>query len=358
MKKLILSTGIISLLLLLSLVIAANPDRPVNNYPVLSKQVEVRVAHYKIAAKIIELSMQDTIEYINEITNDTTATDKLNELFTEFKDLQNQLDVLETHIGLNNLVRTSQQNIREFKTEKNRLMREYKGRHFELGKKFLESLDEHSDEIDALTENYWALRKANSIEVLEKRIEHAQKIIDVLEKNDYDITEAQAKLDEISAKKDELATALDKKDNLAIAKTNVEILQLSIELRQITIDLQIDIPHKTRIAYFIHKGNRIVPRTQQVINELETLGIDVTELQTIQDKAKSKLDEANSKFLSNDLEGAVTALKELKTILEELAKAYINIRNEHYDNTDVISVIDKTDDALNSAIDNLETDLE
>ena len=358
MKRLNFTIGITCILIFSVLIMAsAQSEKPKNNYPVLSKQVEVRGAQLKIAVKIIQVSMQETIDYFNELPSDKPSTAKLQSILTEINQLNNQIDSTDTHVGLNSIIKTMQLKVREFKSEKNRLMGQVNGKQSELNKRIIIVLSDHADEINSLTERYWAIRKSNSIEVLEKRIEFAQNILNILNNNRYDITQAQEKLDEINAKKDELSESLNKRDNVQIAKINVEILSLSNELRQIVIDLQIDIPEKTRVGYYVHLGNRIVPRIDSVISDLEDLGIEVTELKSLNEQAKSKLDEADTRFTSNNLEGTIQSLNELKDILKNVHAEIISIMNNNPNNSEIAEIIESAEDALDSAVNNMDENL-
>jgi len=119
-----------------------------------------------------------------------------------------------------------------------------------------------------------------------------------------------------------LEGALNGRDNIKILQVHLEILDLSKELHKIVRDLQVEIPQEMRVKFWINVGDRVVERTDTIISELATLGIDVTELREIHSKAKTDLKKAQDEFNVGNLEEAIDALKDLKTDFIELRDAY------------------------------------
>lgn len=291
------------------------------DFPVLEKQVETRQAHLKWITAIQETSMDAAIGYIDGISNGTD-TSELSSLRNEFNDQTEKIETLTTHVALNNAHRQLRQITTDFRIETRKQMSEHNGKHLALLNSIKTALDENKNELDNLKDTYWETRKDNALEIFDIRIDRAQNILDTLNENDYDITEAQAKLDEIKDKRSYLEGALNDRDNIKILQVHLEILDLSKELRKIVRDLQVEIPQKMRVKFWINVGDRVVERTDTIISELETLGIAVTELRDIHSKAETDLKKAQNEFNAGNIEGAIEALRDLKTDFIELRKAY------------------------------------
>ena len=211
---------------------------------------------------------------------------------------------------------------RDFRLETREQMKEHDGKDWELLTRVIIALEADKEELDNLEDEYWEIREKNSLEIFDIYVDWAQDILDILEDNGYDIAEAQEKLDEIKDQREDLEDALKDRDRIEILQIHLEIIDLSMELGQIVRDMQVEIPPKKVVEHWINVGDRMVERTDTIISELETLGIDVTELQEIHSKAEADLEKAQEEFNKGNLAGAIDALKDLKTDLIELRDAY------------------------------------
>lgn len=289
------------------------------NFPILDRQVEIRQARLEWLSEIQEISMGAMIGYIGEINGDTAS---LSLLLSDSEKQTAKIKTLTTHIALNNAIRQLKQITVDFKKETKKQMKENNGKTVLLLKGVKAALDENEAELEKLKDAYWELRKENVLKVFDIRINHAKDILDKLEKHGYDITEAQKKLAEIENKRSGLEDALEKRDNTAINQARNEIFKLSKELAQIVKDLQVKILQKVKVGYWVNLGDRVVERTEIIISELKTLGIDVAELEEIYKRAEIDLKEARDKFTAGDFEGAIESLKKLKADFIELREAY------------------------------------
>ncbi len=291
------------------------------NFPILERQVEVRQAHLEWITAIFEISMVAVIEYVEEIGGDTYD---LETLLTDFRDQMEKIGSLTTHIALNNALRQLGQIINDFRIETQNQMSENNGKYLELLSSIKSELEDEENKsyLDGLNDDYWRTRKTNALDIFDIRFGRAQSILNELSEN-HDVAEAQAKLKEIGDKRSGLEAALDERDNIQILQVNLEILALSKELIKIVIDLQVRIPKEKIVEYWIDVGEKALERIDTIITELEILDIDVTELRNIHSKADDDLEKANNEFDEpRDLEGAIEALRDLKTDLIELRKAY------------------------------------
>jgi len=291
------------------------------DFPVLEKQVETRQTHLEWITAIQETSMEAVIGYVGGISNDT-GTSELTSLRNDFNDQTEKIETLTTHVALNNAHRQLRQITTDFRIETRKQMSEHNGKYLALLSSIKTALDENKEKLDNLKSTYWETRKDNALEIFDIRTGRAQNILDTLKENGYDTVEAQAKLNKIEGKRSELEGALNDRDNIKILQVHLEILDLSKELRKIVRDLQVEIPQEMRVKFWINVGDRVVERTDTIISELETLGIDVTGLRGIHSKAETDLKKAQDEFNVGNLEEAIDALKDLKTDFIELRKAY------------------------------------
>ncbi len=313
MKK---TLTVLVLLLAISSVGVASGD-----YSVLGKQVEIRQAHLTWIATMLEVSMEATIGYIDEIS-EGTGTSELSSLLGDFRDQIKKTEELTTHVALDDAIIQLTQIIGDFRSETLKQMNEHDGDGLQLLDRIITALDDNKDELDNLEDEYWETRKNNALEVFDIYVDSAQDILDILEDEGYDIIEAQKKLNEIKNKRGDLGEALGDRDNIEISWIYLKIVDLSLELGWIVRDLQVEIPPETMIKYWIDVCERVVERTDTLISELDSLGIDVTELESIQSKVEADLKEAQDAFNAGDLEAAVDALEDLETDLIELKDAY------------------------------------
>ena len=324
------------------------------NFPILDRQVEIRQAHLEWLVAVQETSMNAIIEYIGEINGETS---KLSSLLSSSQTQTEKIKTLTTHIALNNAIRQLKQITVDFKTETKKQMDEKNGKVLQLLSRIKTALDENKIELGELKDAYWKVRKDNVLEIFDTRVNRAKDILDKLDKYGYDISEAQKKLGEIENKRSDLEEALGKKDNNAIHQTRIEILNLSKELVQIVRDLQVKIPQKAKIRYRVGLGERVVERTEIIISELETLGIDVAELKEIHKKAEADSKEARDKFTAGDLEGAVESLKKLKADFIELKEVYKELIFGEELSEETETMLESTMNSIDSAVKEMDSTL-
>ncbi|MCD4739946.1 hypothetical protein K8R43_01990 [archaeon] len=290
------------------------------DFPVLDRQVDTRKAHINILTRTQEIGMQAVIEYFDELGN--ASSGKMPTIKEEFSDQANHLQTLTTHIAINNALRDLRGVSSDFRVESRERTRQHNGKALQILAKVTDALAEHESELDDLRDAYWEKRKENALEIFDLRVERAQNILDRLENHSYDITLAQAKLGEIEDKRSDLEAALDAHDNLEVISVHSEILGLSRELAQIVRDLQVDIPLKFRIRHWVGVGDRVIERTETIISELDSLGLDVTELESIHAEAEGYWNEAKTAYDEGDFEAAKEALENLRDTLRKLRDAY------------------------------------
>ncbi len=343
----------LSMLAVFSITVSASGD---NEFPILEKQVEIRQAHLKWTAEIMEISMDATIEYVDEVSFGA-GTSELSELFDDFKDQTKKTEALTTHVAFNNALRQLRQIITDFRLETREQMTEHNGVGWQLLADIKEALDENKGKIDGLEDEYWEIREDNSLEIFDIWVDWAQNILDKIEDNGYDTIEAQAKLDEIKDERGSLENALKDRDNAEILQIHLELLDLSKELRDIVRDLQVEIPPKKIIEHWINVGDRIVDRTDTIISELDALGIDVTELREIHIKMGADLETAQEEFEALNFKEAIEALEEFKTHLIELRDAYEELIFGDTLPEEMEAKLEATIDVLDDSIKNMDNSI-
>jgi hypothetical protein len=268
--------------------------------------------------------MEAIVDYIDEISDGNGET-ILESFLEEYSEEVDDIDSYTTHIGLNNYLRGLKDITSDFRSETRTQMGEYNAKGIVLLGKIDEKIDQNQDLLDELKDRYWLIRKENVLENFDIRVERAQNVLDKLEERGYDVSEAQDKLDEINALRDDLEGALDEMDNLQIREVLHDSLELSRELAEIVRALQVKIPPKRILQHWVNVGTRVVERTGVIINELESLGLDTEELETIHSEAESHLAEAIVKMEEEDFQGVAESLRELKGTLVKLREAYLDL---------------------------------
>jgi len=313
------------LVLLLLLLSCLTPGLALaSDYPVLDNQVETRRAQLEWLLGVQEFSMEAVVEYISEVSegNGTTTMSSI------LADLSGRIDGISsytTHVGLNNFLRDLKDVSKDFRDESKDMMTTYEGKYLTLIARIASKLEDSQAALDLLKDNYWTVRSGNVLENFDIRVERAQGILDLLEARGYNITEADSKLAEISALRDDLEAALATEDNLEILEVGLETLELSGELVLIVKDLQVTVPPKRVVGHWVNVGNRVVERIGPIISELKTLGLDVSTLETIHGEAVTHAALAEEKHGEGDLIGAVDALIDLQSDIEDLIDAYTGL---------------------------------
>lgn len=328
------------------------------DYPILDKQVEVRQAHLELITKVQQIGMETIIDYVNEISNGT-GTSELSSLLDDFNSKKSEISGLTTHVALNNELRSLKQITAQFRQEtRNQLVNNH-GKVGDLAVQIKLALDEASDEISSLKDTYWEIRKKNELAIFDLRVDRAQTILDKLDENGYDITEAQEKLDEIKAMRDDFENALNSQDNMEVLSVQAEILRLSKELAEIVRDLQVEIPEDAKVKHWIRVGERVLDRTETIISELETIGMDVSELKEIHQKAGEELNSAQSKFDDGDIEGAKESLKTVREYFDELRNVYLDILSDDTFEIpeELVDKVESTENALEETVEEMEGEI-
>jgi hypothetical protein len=347
MNKTILVVALLISLSLSSIVVGEE------DFPILDKQIEIRQAHLAWLYAIHEIGLKASIDYIDVISNGT-GVDDLNSYLSDF---QNQYDIITsitTHVGLNNAIRQIKQITKDFRQELRSQITTYSGNGLTLLNEIKLAIEDNQTYIDGLESQYWTVKKTNDLDIFDMRVDRAQDILDKLKNRGYNITEAQNKLNEIIDKRTDLEAALDQKDYDEIGKVLREIHDLSKELRRIVQDLQIDIPTPLRTRFWIRVGERVLDRTSTIINELERLGIETSELKQIHSNAQANLTLAQDLYESGDINGSIDALHDLKANFIELKETYLDlIFGEDLTET-LETAVELTSEALDRTIDEMD----
>jgi len=268
--------------------------------------------------------MEAVHDYIDEIS-DGEGAGRLETLLDEYREAVADVDSYDTHVGLNNYVRSLRDVTTSFREETRERMSQYDGRPVVLLIRIAERIDDDSERLERLRDEYWESRNRNTLANFDIRVERAQHVLDLLEERGYDVSEAQAKLDEIAALRDELEAALGDKDNAEILRVSLETLELSRQLADHVRDLQVQVPGNSVLQHWVNVGERVLDRTDTIIDELGRLGLDTGELEEVRGEAEGYLALAVKKLEEQDYEAAAEALRDLKDSLLELRDAYLDL---------------------------------
>jgi len=346
----------ISLIAIAVVAIGVSAGVLASDFPVLTKQVEVRQAHLAWTSAVQEMSMQAIVDYIDEISNGT-GTDELLSHLENFTERVELIGTLDTHIALNNAIRQLIQITNKFRLEGREQMSEHDGRVLQLLARITEALQDENETHQELKDAYWETRKTNELGIFDTRVGWAQDILDILSNRSYNTTDSQAKLDEISAKRSDLELAYDERNNIEIIRTGLDILNLSRDLHSMVRDLQVSIPRQRIIRFWVNVGERVLERVDVIVSELEELGMDIEGLEEIRMAAEEDLIAASRALHDSDLGEAAKALRDLKTHLIELSDTYRNLVLGGDLPEDVGDKVESTSDAMDVVVAGMDTSL-
>jgi len=327
------------------------------DYPVLDNQVETRRRHLTWLLSLQDTSMEAVRDYIDEIS-DGEGSARLDDILDEYREAVADIDSYDTHVGLNNYIRSLSDVTTSFREETRERMSEYDGRPVVLLVRIAERIDEDSERLEGLRDEYWESKNRNTLANFDIRVERAQHVLDLLEERGYDVSEAQAKLDEIAALRDELAAALGDHDNAEILSVSLEALELSRQLADHVRDLLVQVPGKRVLQHWVNFGERVLDRTDTIIDELGRLGLDTGDLEAIHGEAEGHLALAVDKLDEEDYEAAADALRDLKDSLLELKDAYLDLVFPEGYPDELEDAMETLGERLEEMADNLEESLE
>jgi len=327
------------------------------DYPVLDNQLETRRRHLTWLLTLQEVSMEAVHDYIDEVS-DGEGAGRLETLLDEYREAVADIDSYDTHVGLNNYIRSLRDVTTSFREETRERMSQYDGRPVVLLIRIAERIDDDSERLERLRDEYLESRNRNTLANFDIRVERAQHVLDLLGERGYDVSEAQAKLDEIAALRDDLEAALVDQDNAEILSVSLEALELSRQLADHVRDLQVQVPGKRVLQHWVNVGERVLDRTDAIIDELGRLGLDIGELEDIHGEAEGYLALAVEKLEEEDYEAVAEALRGLKDSLLELREAYLDLVFPEGYPDELDDAMETLGERLEEMADNLEESLE
>jgi hypothetical protein len=327
------------------------------DYPVLDNQVETRRRHLTWLLTLQEISMEAVHDYIDEIS-DGAGAGRLETILDEYREAVADIDSYDTHVGLNNYIRGLRDITTSFRAETRERLRQYDGSAVVLLIRIAERIDDDSDRLGRLKDEYWESRNRNTLANFDIRVERAQHVLDLLGERGYDVSEAQAKLDEIAGLRADLEAALGDEDNAEILSVSLEALELSRQLADHVRDLQVQVPAKRVLQHWINVGERVLDRTDTIIDELDRLGLDTGELKEIHGEAETRLALAVEKLEEEDFEAAADALHDLRDSLVELRDAYVDLVFPEGFPGELEDAMDTLGEKLGDVADNMQESLE
>ena len=169
----------------------------------------------------------------------------------------------------------------------------------------------------------------------------------------YNTTESQAKLNEIIGKRSDLEAALAARNQTQIHAVNVQILGLSNDLRTIVRNLQIHVPQTKKVQYWILVGGRVINRTATIIQDLATLGVNVSQLQQFHTQAQQDLRNATIAWNLNNTHETINALHAFKADLIALRNAFHDLINSGRVTGDTKTTVENLTTALDDTTNEL-----
>ena len=327
------------------------------DYPVLDNQLETRRRHLTWLLTLQEASMEAVHDYIDEISDGEGAS-RLETLLDDYREAVADIDSYDTHVGLNNYIRSLRDVTTSFREETRERMSQYDGRPVVLLIRIAERIDDDSERLERLRDEYWESKNRNTLANFDIRVERAQHVLDLLEERGYDVSEAQAKLDDIAALRDDLEAALGDQDNAEILRVSLKALELSRQLADLVRDLQVQVPAKRVLQHWINVGERVLDRTDTIIDELDHLGLNTGELEEIHGEAEGHLALAVEKLEEEDYEAAADALHDLKDSLMELRDAYLDLVFPEGFPDELEDAMDTMAEKLEDLVDNMQESFE
>ena len=292
------------------------------NASISDMQTEMRIAHLELMTSVKQIEMGAAVSYINEIGGNSS---KLSELLDKFSNQSAKISNMSSASDIDSAVKDLKSTVSSFKTEARKQIDANNGKILDLASRIENATSQKSAEIKDAEDNYYTLNKANSLAILDKRVDSAQKSLDKLNQSGLDVSDMQEKLDDVSSLRTELKSALEKRNDSLLESVDNQILNLSKELQNLTSSGQAEAAEKTKLDFWMNTGDRISKSVKTAISELKDEDINVTALEDANDRIKDNLDDTEKALEKDDAKKAKTALKDLKANLENVSASYKEI---------------------------------
>jgi len=290
-----------------------------------TRRFEVGQAHVALQTARIETGMDTAIAYIKELGGDTTALETLK---TDFSALADQVVTFTSRAGLKEGAAQMRDKVKEFRELSADLVEANGGSVDEL-KTRITTAHEESTDVDeaksalATTVSDWLLGKFDRhYENLQRLYTRAEERFG--ESNPEEVAELKTILDDFAALRTELETAVNAADVEKVRDVHKEAKALNDAYRTAVQALAGELGESPRHRMNAVRGSVILSRMSATINDLGTLGYDVSGLDTLNDAAEADFNAAKDAIAAGDREAA----RESLTTFKADVKAFIDAVRE------------------------------
>ncbi len=344
------------MLILIALPLSTFAADETKDYPVIKKQVETRQEKLDIKYETQIIKMNAVIDYIENDLN-SQNTNELKELSSKLSEINDKRKNLETHIAINNAIKEAREISKEFKKTSYNLIIENEGSISDAKIAVETALVENEEIILEMKNEAWEIGKKNTINNFDMQVDRTQTILDKLNENEYDTQNAQKLLNDIIYLKPSLISAFESENIEEVKKVRKEISYISKELRNEIKEAYSELPLSTKYNLWEFVAQKVIERTQIIIDELNYLEYDTSNLNDTQNLLENKLIKLNSAIEKNNYNEAKNSIIIMSELFKELKEEYIEIASLNNINKHTEIYLKITSIYLNDALIKIENSL-
>lgn len=281
----------------------------------------------------------------NESNN--THVNDLMEILKKFEETDDLRKTVNTNVGLNNVLKEFREINKEFKQAVREILTP--GQRVEVSLEVALALKNNNETFENLKNAAWITSKDATLSIFDAHVEKALYVLNKLDENRYDTSEARNTLSEIEMLREEFGEAYNNHDRILINEIRREINNLAQELKQQVKDLQVKVPVAARTNFWLYVADKASKRADMIISDLNKLDIETKNLVEINNEAKELINLAAEEIVDNNFGNAIEYLKQVRELNKEIREEYRNIINLNSE---------EIPEALEEVIDNTIEDLE
>ncbi|MBI4439735.1 hypothetical protein HY638_02075 [Candidatus Woesearchaeota archaeon] len=273
------------------------------------KQLEIRQASLDVLTKTLEISMDASIGYVNELGGSTSELDSLKSSFlSKREDIRNAKD----HASLNSGIGEMANILKSFNTKADADIKANGGNPLVWLAKIVAAAKENEGAINEKKDTYWEVKHEKTLEIFDEQMNAINEVAKFIEDSGWDMAQINGKIGQLSGLRNGLDNALSSKNEIEVAKAQFQIVTAGAELVAVGAPgLEWAYSAQT-IAFWLDVASNALEGIDNMLTQFEGIGIDVSELRMVYSRATSDLNQLQNAYDTKNSALARDALAKLQ----------------------------------------------
>ncbi|MFC1769036.1 hypothetical protein ACFLZX_04705 [Nanoarchaeota archaeon] len=277
---------------------------------ILDKQLEIRQANLDTLTKTLEVGMDATIAYVEEIGGDASELESKKAAFLAKRET---LRDASNHEILNAGVNELNEQLKSFNQLADSIVKgNPDGVPATWLLQVLAALKENEGPINDLKDEYWSIKQTNVLEIYDEQLAGINELADLIEASGWDMDQIDAKVSKLEELKTDLTDALDSKVELQVVAVQVKILGTATELVNVGAPGLVWAYSADIIQFWINVATAALDSIDKIITELDNQGLPTGDLREIHTGALGHLEDLEDAYDEKDVLKAQEALEDLE----------------------------------------------